>query len=271
MRLDYPKEWILYLATIVVVSCSPAPLEVPEDVGDSQNSHDAADTTSPSDISTTQDTGQSSDICSGTSCETTDDVSVSDPDADSGSTGDADIADDDPCDPDPCPSEASCSVSGDDAQCHCPTGYRFESGQCIAEGPTDCSEIDCSGHCADCQIIDGIAQCSCPNGYEFDGQDCNLADDPCQPNPCNDELEVCVPEAHCQPLGSCAERCDCSNCPNCDADNSDGKWDNLQQYCGNNQSSPATMECNDPCSSPGDGCLPYAEQFCWPAQGCFSL
>ena len=73
------------------------------------------------------------------------------------------------------------------------------------------------------------------------------------------------------PLGACVQTCDCSNCPNCAPDNSDGRWDDEQEYCGaqpNQQ--PATMACNKPCPD-GMGCIPYATQICWPLEGCFSL
>ncbi len=132
-----------------------------------------------------------------------------------------------------------------------------------------CSGVQC-GNCGSCEVVGGIAQCQCPEGYSMQGNDCVLAVDPCANAGCTAE-EYCVPEAHCQPLGACVPLCDCSNCPNCGPDNSDGKWNDWQEYCGAApDQSPATMACNKPCP-PGDGCLPYAIQFCWPIEGCFSL
>jgi hypothetical protein len=79
-----------------------------------------------------------------------------------------------------------------------------------------------------------------------------------------------VSEAHGQPLGVCVDTCDCSNCGNCAYDNADGRWNDMQEYCGNLKASPATVTCNKPCGG-GAGCIYYgAVNICWPLEGCFS-
>jgi hypothetical protein len=96
------------------------------------------------------------------------------------------------------------------------------------------------------------------------------ASDPCAGVVCP-EGQACVSEAHGQPLGVCVDTCDCSNCGNCSYDNADGRWDDMQEYCGNLKNSPATMACNRPCGG-GMGCIYYgAVNICWPLEGCFSL
>jgi hypothetical protein len=93
--------------------------------------------------------------------------------------------------------------------------------------------------------------------------------DPCATVTCGPN-QACVPYAHGQALGACVDTCDCSNCGNCGGDNADGRWDDMQEYCGNRASSPATMACNRPCS--GGGCIPFGSvSICWPLEGCFSL
>jgi hypothetical protein len=83
--------------------------------------------------------------------------------------------------------------------------------------------------------------------------------------------QACVNEAHGQPLGVCVDTCDCSNCSNCDYTAQDGRWNDMQEYCGNLNSQPATMRCNVPCQGGGQGCIYYgAVNICWPLEGCFS-
>ncbi len=94
--------------------------------------------------------------------------------------------------------------------------------------------------------------------------------DPCASVTCA-AGEACVPYAHGQPLGACVATCDCTNCGNCGGDNSDRRWDDQQEYCGNRASSPATIACNNPCQG-GMGCIPFGSvSICWPLEGCFSL
>lgn len=146
-------------------------------------------------------------------------------------------------------------------------GYHSTGADCVVDDK--CTATSC-GNCASCDVVGGVATCSCPQGYALSGKDCIMTSDPCATANCS-ATEYCVPEAHCQPLGVCVPRCDCSNCPNCDANNLDHKWDDMQEYCGAAiNTSPATMACANPCPA-GQGCLPYAEQFCWPLEGCFSL
>jgi hypothetical protein len=110
----------------------------------------------------------------------------------------------------------------------------------------------------------------CPDSYMLQGKDCVLAIDPCANAGCT-ASQYCIPEAHCQPLGACTPLCDCSNCANCNPDNSHGQWNDEQEYCGAGyDQQPATQACNIPCPN-GEGCLPYATQFCYPLEGCFSL
>jgi hypothetical protein len=173
----------------------------------------------------------------------------------------------DPCADVSCSGHGTCSAASGGAVCSCMPGYHAVGLECVVD--ETCAGKSC-GYCGACQVIDGIATCTCPPGYSFQGDKCVLDSDPCANANCTVD-EYCVAEAHCQPLGACVPRCDCSNCPNCGPDNSDGKWNDWQEYCGAapNQS-PATMACNKPCPA-GQGCLPYSIQFCWPIEGCFSL
>jgi hypothetical protein len=94
--------------------------------------------------------------------------------------------------------------------------------------------------------------------------------DPCANVTCASD-EVCVPYAHGAPLGACVSTCDCSNCGNCGGDNADGRWSDMQEYCGNRAASPATIACNKPCAGAGIGCIPFGStSICWPLEGCFS-
>jgi hypothetical protein len=173
----------------------------------------------------------------------------------------------DPCAGVTCDGHGTCASASGQATCSCDNGYHSTGADCAVD--ETCANKQC-GNCASCEVMNGVATCTCPDGYTLQGSDCVLATDPCATANCTSD-EVCVPEAHCQPLGACVAKCDCSNCPNCAPDNSDGRWNDEQEYCGaqpNQQ--PATMACNKPCPS-GEGCLPYATQFCWPIEGCFSL
>jgi hypothetical protein len=83
--------------------------------------------------------------------------------------------------------------------------------------------------------------------------------------------QACVSTAHGQPLGVCVDTCDCSNCANCDYTAQDGRWNDMQEYCGNLNAQPATQKCNRPCSDQSQGCIYYgAVNICWPLEGCFS-
>jgi hypothetical protein len=173
----------------------------------------------------------------------------------------------DPCAGVTCSGHGTCSAPGGPPTCACAAGYHSIGADCAAD--ETCAGKSC-GTCGMCEVAGGVASCVCPQDYAWSGSDCVLAIDPCATANCQAD-EYCVPEAHCQALGACVPTCDCSNCPNCSPDNSDGKWDDWQEYCGApiNQS-PATMACNKPCPD-GQGCLPYATQICWPIEGCFSL
>jgi hypothetical protein len=130
------------------------------------------------------------------------------------------------------------------------------------------SAADC-GRCGSCDTVGGVKVCTCPAGYVRAGGACVLDPDPCDVTTCDTD-QACVSEAHCMPLGACVATCDCTNCGNCGPDNSDGRWNDWQEYCGNLNASPATMACTRPCPA-GDGCLPYSPAICWPMEGCFSL
>lgn len=173
----------------------------------------------------------------------------------------------DPCAGVTCGGQGTCSVTDGVAACKCVPGYHAVGLTCVVD--ETCAGKVC-GSCGYCMVIEGVATCTCPKDYALQGNDCKLTFDPCASAGCTSD-QVCVPEAHCQALGACVQKCDCSNCPNCGPDNSDGKWNDWQEYCGAapNQM-PATMVCNKPCP-PGEGCLPYQTQFCWPIEGCFSL
>jgi hypothetical protein len=183
----------------------------------------------------------------------------------SGGTQDA-SSDATSCDGVTCSNHGTCSIASGVAVCSCDTGYHANGTSCDAD--QSCTGVDC-GACGQCKVVSGVATCECPTGYVLSGSKCLLSPDPCDTTTCASD-EACVSEAHCQPLGACVKTCDCSNCGNCGPDNSDGRWDDWQEYCGNLKSSPATMACNKPCPS-GEGCLPYATPICWPIEGCFSL
>ncbi len=166
-----------------------------------------------------------------------------------------------------CGAHGTCVATTGQATCSCDPGYHAMALSCVVD--ETCTSTTC-GNCASCDVVGGIAQCSCPMGYVLMGNGCVLSPDPCDTTTCGSG-QACVSEAHCQPLGACVDTCDCSNCPNCGPDNSDGRWDDEQEYCGAQPNqSPATMVCNKPCSG-GEGCLPYQTQICWPLEGCFSL
>jgi hypothetical protein len=166
-----------------------------------------------------------------------------------------------------CSGHGTCAIAGGQAACTCAPGFHAVGVDCAVD--ETCAGDTC-GTCAMCEVKAGLATCTCPQDYVLQGKDCVLASDPCATANCMPD-EACVPEAHCQALAACVPTCDCSNCPNCSPDNSDGKWNDQQEYCGAPiNTSPATMACAKPCPG-GMGCLPYATQICWPLEGCFSL
>ena len=171
-----------------------------------------------------------------------------------------------PCDGVTCSDLGHCTIDDGGVRCVCVDGYHGDGPACVPD--ETCTGVDC-GRCGHCEVVGGKASCTCPDGFVFTGGGCELHPDPCSPNPCDAE-HVCVPEAHCTPLGVCVPTCDCSNCGNCGPDNSDGRWDDWQEYCGNLNAQPATMACTKPCPN-GDGCIPYNPPMCWPMEGCFSL
>jgi hypothetical protein len=173
----------------------------------------------------------------------------------------------DPCAGVTCGGNGTCSTASGTAACTCNAGYHAAGLTCVID--ETCAGKNC-GNCGQCEVVGGVATCTCPPNYMLQGSDCVLATDPCANANCTAD-QYCVPEAHCQPLGACVQRCDCSNCPNCGPNNADGRWNDWQEYCGAApDQSPATMACNKPCP-PGEGCLPYAVPICWPIEGCFSL
>jgi hypothetical protein len=132
-----------------------------------------------------------------------------------------------------------------------------------------CSGDDC-GRCSSCVDIDGRMTCACPSGFGYvAGFGCRPDPDPCESASCS-PTEVCVGEHHCTADAVCVPTCDCSNCGNCELDNSDGRWDDMVEHCGNPGSSPATATCALPCPR-GHGCIPYSPPICWPMQGCMSM
>lgn len=166
-----------------------------------------------------------------------------------------------------CSGQGTCTLGdGGQALCSCKAGYHAEALACVPD--ETCAGHTC-GSCGTCGVLGGKAVCNCPANYTFNGVDCRPTIDPCSPNPCDSD-HACVPEAHCMVLGTCVAICDCSNCGNCGSDNSDGRWNDMQEYCGNLNSSPATASCTRPCA-PGEGCIPYSPQICWPMEGCLSL
>jgi len=132
------------------------------------------------------------------------------------------------CDGVTCSGQGTCSVVNGAASCACMPGYHAVGLECVVD--ETCAGKAC-GYCGQCQVVDGVATCMCPPGYMLQGKDCVLESDPCANANCTVD-QYCVPEAHCQPLGACVQRCDCSNCPNCGPDNADGRWNDWQEYCG---------------------------------------
>jgi hypothetical protein len=170
-----------------------------------------------------------------------------------------------PCDGVTCSGHGTCSEADAGAACVCEKGYHAIGLECVLD--ETCGGVDC-GRCGTCKVVQGVATCTCPNGYKQQNGKCVLSPDPCTTAKCGPGT-ACVSEAHCSPLGACVPTCDCSNCGNC-GPSSDGRWNDMQEYCGNLNSSPATKACNKPCPA-GQGCLPYATPICWPIEGCFSL
>jgi len=184
-----------------------------------------------------------------------------------GANGSSSSGSADPCAGVTCSGHGTCSAPMGQPACACEPGYHAAGADCAKD--ETCAGKAC-GTCGQCQVVMGVATCTCPQDYAWDGADCKLAIDPCANANCGPD-QYCVPEAHCQALGACVDTCDCSNCPNCGPDNSDGRWNDMQEYCGAQPDQmPATMKCNKPCAG-GAGCLPYAVQICWPLEGCFSL
>ncbi len=165
-----------------------------------------------------------------------------------------------------CSGQGSCVEGDAGASCQCNPGFHPVGTACKAD--ETCSGVSC-GTCGQCKVTGGVAACECPKDYQVVNGKCQLATDPCASANCAAD-EACVPEAHCQALGVCVKKCDCSNCGNCGPDNSDGKWDDMQEYCGNPKAQPATKACTKPCPA-GQGCLPFATPICWPMEGCLSL
>ncbi|MBI3206623.1 MAG: hypothetical protein HYZ29_34120 [Myxococcales bacterium] len=165
-----------------------------------------------------------------------------------------------------CSGQGTCIDGDAGATCKCNPGFHAVGVECKAD--ETCAGVSC-GNCGQCKVVGGVAACECPKDYQVVNGKCQLATDPCASANCASD-EACVPEAHCQALGACVKKCDCSNCGNCGPDNSDGKWDDMQEYCGNPKAQPATKSCAKPCPA-GQGCLPFATPICWPMEGCLSL
>jgi Notch-like protein len=172
-------------------------------------------------------------------------------------------------------------------QCQCLPGYQPYGPSCVLpqklfcrnadgslapRGTTRCSADDLAiDVCADFNM-DGTVEwghgVDCAGGLTCSGGCLGMK---CPDQPCPFGT-ACVPEAHGQPLGVCVVTCDCMNCANCGPDNSDGRWNDEQEYCGvaPNAPGPATQACRQPCPNAGDGCIPYNPSICWPIEGCFS-
>lgn len=194
----------------------------------------------------------------------------------------------DACDGIDCGGFGTCVVNPviNSAQCECLPGFvaygtaclrerrlncRDAQGNPVGRGATRCSADDLSIETCWDEDGDGLLEwtfgVACAGGLTCSGG-CLAMKCPDQPCPVG---TVCVPEAHQQPLGVCVPTCDCTNCSNCGADNSDGRWNDEQESCGNQpNTSPALQACNLPCPNAGDGCIPYNPSICWPIEGCFS-
>ncbi len=148
---------------------------------------------------------------------------------------------------------------------------RDANGNRVGRGGTRCSADDLSIEtCFDADgdgLLEWTFGVACVGGLTCSGG-CLQQKCPDQPCPVG---TACVEQAHGQPLGVCVPTCDCTNCNNCGPDNSDGRWNDEQEYCGAapNQA-PAQGACNLPCPNAGDGCIPYNPSICWPIEGCFS-
>lgn len=223
------------------------------------NDDSSAWTPTPKDGGTNQEAGEAAAAGASGAAGSSSDASLPDATTDSGPGA---------CDGVTCSGHGKCAVADGGASCTCDPGYHAVALACEAD--ESCTGVTC-GRCATCEVVGGKATCTCPAQMKPDGnQGCVVDPDPCATTTCGAD-EYCVPEAHCAPLGACVKTCDCSNCPNCSPDNSDGKWNDWQEYCGAApDQSPATMTCTRPCA-PGEGCIPYSPSICWPMEGCFSL
>ncbi len=191
-----------------------------------------------------------------------------------------------PCDGVDCGANGACGISGIGyPECVCipplmpygngciderRIGCRASDGSFSSRGTVRCSQSDTFLEvCADGDG-DGLSEwimgddcagfASCSAGCA----NINCMERPCPPG------TSCVLEAHEMPLGVCVTTCDCSNCSNCGPDNSDGRWDDQQEYCDAPGANAPANDCNLPCRNSGDGCIPYQPWICWPIEGCFS-
>jgi hypothetical protein len=171
--------------------------------------------------------------------------------------------------------------------CECLPGFAPYGSACIrnermhcqdhdgswkGRGETRCSPDDTYIEVCHDSNGDGLMEwmygVACANGLSCSG---GCLGAKCPDQPCAVGTN-CVMEAHGQPLGVCVETCDCLNCGNCGPDNSDHRWDDEQEACGNApNTNPPLGACNMPCTDPGSGCIPYyPNAICWPLEGCFS-
>lgn len=199
------------------------------------------------------------------------------------------------CDGVACSGHGTCLTSFyGGASCHCDPGYFSYLASCTPEDRWGCRDRDgtfkargtarCSADNATietCRDGDGDGRVewafgatpSCaagPTCSDCIDAGCNVA---AGGQPCPKE-QYCLSSTHEIELWVCVQACDCTNCGDCGL--SDGCFQGMQAFCGSCSTSPATAACKWPCTSAGDGCIPYGDPasgavgLCYPMEGCFS-
>ncbi len=175
-------------------------------------------------------------------------------------------------------------IAGAIAECSCDPGYVPYGAACVPErrlfcrdaagarqprGTTRCGADESMVEVCRDADGDGFVEWAfgvrCNAGTTCSGG-CRTARCPDQPCPLG---TACLVSTHGIDVGICVASCGCTRCGNCSlADFAASRA--IQAYCGNRAGAPATVACEAPCPSPGDGCIPYDPPLCYPIEGCFS-
>ncbi|XP_071853924.1 uncharacterized protein [Apostichopus japonicus] len=170
----------------------------------------------------------------------------------------------DPCRPSPCLNGGTCSPDGNSFTCACPV--QFIGATCDRANlcvPSPCLN---GGSCV--LTESGFPICLCLDGYS--GVLCNVREDPCRPDPCQNEaicldipanqrpyLCVCLMGFfgnECQLTRSVCENLPCRNGGTCNQFISDG----IRFFscdCPDGYTGPTCEETDDPCSPDNDPCV----------------